>query len=72
MSAYYEKFRISKRLIIIEMIGAVLTSSIWLLIRDNLIQVIWGELEPMLVGLAFALLIHIYGLLFKFSFLNQR
>jgi SSS family solute:Na+ symporter len=70
ISAYYEKFRISKRLIIIEMIGAVLTSSIWLLIRDNLIQVIWGELEPMLVGLAFALLIHIYGLLSKFSFLN--
>lgn len=72
ISAYYERLRITNKLILIEILGAVLVSVAWLFIKDNFTQIILKEIEPMLVGLTFAVLIHSYGLLSKFSFLNQR
>lgn len=72
ISAYYERLRITDKLVLIEMVGAVLVSVVWLFIKDNFTQIILEELEPMLVGLTFAVLIHSYGLLSKFSLLNQR
>ena len=71
ISAYYEKFRVSKEIIIIEMSGAVILSIIWFLIRSNFINSVIGEVEPMLVGLTFAILTHFVGL-FRKSFLFDK
>lgn len=72
ISAYYQRLKISKNIILIEMIGAVLVSVCYFVIRGNFSQGILSELEPMLVGLGFAVLIHCYGLLFKLFSVNQR
>jgi SSS family solute:Na+ symporter len=71
ISAYYENFRISKNILIMEMIGAVILSTIWILIKPNFSNPIIVEIEPMLVGLTFAVLIHFYGLFRKSFFLNK-
>ncbi len=72
ISAYYQRLKISKNIILIEMIGAVLVSVCYFAIRGNFSQGILSELEPMLVGLSFAVFIHCYGLLFKLFSVNQR
>lgn len=71
ISAYYLRFKISNRILIVEMIGSVLVSVIWLLIRDFYLFGFWKEIEPMLVGLAFAIIIHCIGLILKFSSFNK-
>ena len=71
ISAYYIKFRISKDLITVEIIGAVIFSLVWLLVRNNFLDNFLGEIEPMLIGFTFALTIHGYGLLLKSSLLNK-
>jgi SSS family solute:Na+ symporter len=73
ISAYYLKLRINKNVLIVEMITAVLLSVSWYFIRQYyfLDVKILGEIEPMLVGLAGAVLIHLYGMFFRQSSFSE-
>ncbi len=63
ISAYYEKIKIGRKLIFVEMISAVGASVLWYLIRETLIGGgILSEIEPMLVGFLFSVIIHSAGL----------
>lgn len=69
ISSYYPAFKINSKLIIIEMILAAFSSMSWIFIRpyfsDNKIL---NEIEPMLVGLAVAALVHFTSIIWnKFS-----
>ncbi len=65
ISAYYPKLRVSNKIILMEMITAVLSSIVWYFIRDNFANIsLVNEIEPMLVGLFFAVVIH-FGFLFN-------
>ncbi len=72
ISAYYTKFRIENKLLFAEMIFAVLTSITWYFIRDSFkdFKIIY-LIEPMIVGLITAVLIHSVGL-FRRSFLFKN
>ncbi len=64
VSAYYPALEIEKEYILIEILTAVVLSICWYLVRENFLNVkVIGEIEPMLVGLTGAALIHIYGLI---------
>ena len=66
ISAYYPKIRIENKFVLIEMIAAISLSSIWFFIRSNFDTVpIIYELEPMLVGMLAALLIHSFSLAYR-------
>ncbi len=66
VSAYYPKIRIENKFVLIEMISAITLSSIWFFIRSNFDTVpIINELEPMIVGMVTALLIHFFSLVFR-------
>jgi SSS family solute:Na+ symporter len=69
ISAYYPKLRISSRLIIAEIVFAVSTSMMWFDFRKSLSGVL-SEIEPMIIGLLVAVLIHTFGLLRKSVSLN--
>jgi SSS family solute:Na+ symporter len=59
VSAYYPKLRVSNKLILIEMITAFITSTVWYFIRSEFSDVaLLSELEPMLVGLMMAVVVH--------------
>jgi len=73
ISAYYEKIRIDRKIIIAEILTASLLSITWFFIKAKInggqtIQ----QIEPMLVGFAAALIIHSTGLFIKSSSLKQR
>ena len=70
ISAYYPKLRISYKIIVIEIVLAISCSAIWLEIR-NLTTGIVSEIEPMLVGLFIAVIVHSSGLLRKHFSLNK-
>ena len=66
VSAYYPKLRVSQKIILIEMITAFITSTVWYCIRSEFANVaVLSEVEPMLVGLLFAVGIHLFGLFLK-------
>ena len=66
VGAYYKNFAVSKRTAIVEMIAAFSISFLWFLVRDNFSGVnIINEIEPMILGLFAALLIHVYGIIKK-------
>lgn len=66
VSAYYPKLRVSRKIISIEMIAAFLSATIWYFLRSEFIGTpVLIEVEPMLVGLFFALVIHLIGLNLK-------
>jgi|YelNatPaOPRAMG01_1025707.scaffolds.fasta_scaffold01445_17 SSS family solute:Na+ symporter len=69
ISAYYIKFKIDNNILFFEMITAVMFSLVWFFIRQAyfLNTKIIGEVEPMLVGLSAAIIIHLYGVIKKFS-----
>ncbi len=63
ISSYYTKFGIHKRFIVLEMLLASAGSILWFFIRENFLSGnILNEIEPMLVGLSIAVLIHLYGM----------
>jgi solute:Na+ symporter, SSS family len=65
ISAYYPKLRVSNKIILMEMITAVLSSVAWYFVRDYFSNIyLVNEIEPMLVGLFFAVIIH-FGYLIK-------
>ncbi len=64
IGAYYEKFRISSKFAVWEIILAVFGSGAWFFIReqlspDNMFYVI----EPMLLGLFVGIVVHVFGLI---------
>jgi len=72
ISSYYPKIKIENRTMMLEMIFALITGTIWYFIRDNFYGRIFYDIEPMLIGLSTALIIHLSGLIRKFSFFNKR
>jgi len=63
ISAYYPKIRIKNKFVLIEMITALVTSTTWYFVRGEFANTtILNEVEPMLVGMVAALLIHLPGL----------
>jgi SSS family solute:Na+ symporter len=64
ISAYYLKLRIDNNVIVVEMISAVVLSIGWFFIRQNYFinTKIISEIEPMLVGLIGAIIIHLFGM----------
>ncbi len=72
ISSYYPAIKINRKILFVEIISAVILSVSWYFIRDNFINVkIIGEIEPMLVGLTGAALIHFYGLFKRSSFYKK-
>lgn len=68
ISAYYPRIIIANKIIMVEIVLAVLSGTIWLVIRTNFQGLIY-EIEPMLIGVTVAFLIHSIGLISKsFSF----
>ncbi|MFC2103669.1 sodium:solute symporter, partial [Bacteroidota bacterium] len=66
ISAYYPKIRINKKYILFEMIAAITFSSIWFFVKSNFASVpILNEVEPMIVGIFTALLIHLSTIAIK-------
>jgi solute:Na+ symporter, SSS family len=66
VSAYYPKLRVSNKLILIEMVSAFITSTVWYFIRSDFASMsLVSEVEPMLVGLLFSVGIHLAGVLVK-------
>jgi len=62
ISAYYTKLRVSNKIILVEMISAVVFSFIWYIIKENFADVsVINEIEPMLVGMVVSVVIHIIG-----------
>ncbi|HEX9253471.1 MAG TPA: sodium:solute symporter family protein [Ignavibacteriaceae bacterium] len=71
ISAYYPRLRISSKWILAEIIFAVSISMMWFDFRKSLSGVL-NEIEPMLVGLFVAILVHTIGLLRKSVSLDKR
>jgi SSS family solute:Na+ symporter len=66
ISAYYPKLKVSAKFILIEMIGAFLSSTIWYFVRNEFANTkILNEVEPMLVGIIVAIVIHLSGFIYK-------
>jgi solute:Na+ symporter, SSS family len=66
VSAYYPKLRVSNKLILIEMVSAFITSTVWYFTRYEFSNVaVLSEVEPMLVGLVFSVGVHLAGVLLK-------
>jgi SSS family solute:Na+ symporter len=65
VSSYYSKIKINDKIMLVEMISAVLISIAWYFLRDEFAGTILFEVEPMLAGLLTAALIHCYGMLIK-------
>ena len=64
ISAYYPKLRISSKLIVTEIVLAVCLSTMWLEFRNSQGGIL-SEIEPMIIGLLAASLIHSFGLVRK-------
>jgi solute:Na+ symporter, SSS family len=63
VSAYYPKLKIDRKFILAEMIIAFISSTIWYFLKSEFASTQFlNEIEPMLVGLILALLIHLVGI----------
>lgn len=71
ISSYYPKIKVSSKFILLEMILAVFSGAIWYFTRNNFSGTIY-EIEPMLIGLSVAVLIHLFGLAGKLFTFNKR
>ena len=68
ISAYYPRIRISSGFILLEIVTAIVISSVWYLLRNEFTTVIlFQSLEPMIVGLFVSVIIHSIGLVSKSS-----
>ncbi|MBS4033828.1 MAG: sodium:solute symporter family protein [Ignavibacterium sp.] len=67
ISAYYPQIQVSKKIIVFEMIMAVIGSTIWFFLRTEIVANIYfiNEIEPMIVGLVLSMIIHAIGLIIK-------
>jgi solute:Na+ symporter, SSS family len=62
--AYYPQFKISGKIVVIEMISAASASLLWhFILRDLLsFNTVLAEIEPMIAGMSVAIIIHIIGI----------
>lgn len=65
IGAYYDKLRVDNIYVLWELIIAISASVIWLLVRPNFPSL--NVIEPMIVGLIFAAIIHLWGLVKRHS-----
>lgn len=66
VSAYYPKIRIENKFVLIEMITAFAASTTWYFVRSEFANTLFiNEVEPMLIGLFSAFLIHLIGLFLR-------
>jgi solute:Na+ symporter, SSS family len=66
VSAYYPKLKIDRKFVLAEMIIAFISSTIWYFLKSEFSSTPFlNEIEPMLVGLIFAILIHLTGLFMR-------
>lgn len=66
VSAYYPKLRIANKIILIEMIAAFISSTAWYYLKNEFTNIeVLNEVEPMLVGLIMAIVIHLCGFMIK-------
>lgn len=70
-SAYFQRLKIPEKIMLLEMIIALLSGSIWYFNRQNFYDTIFYEIEPMLIGLSSAVIVHLFGLFRKFSFSDK-
>lgn len=70
-SAYFQRLQIPEKIMLLEMIIALLSGTIWYFIRQNFSDTIFYEIEPMLIGLSTAVIVHLFGLFRKFSFFKN-
>ncbi|MBK7106325.1 MAG: sodium:solute symporter family protein [Ignavibacteriae bacterium] len=65
VSAYYPKISIDKTFALFEILIGLITSIIWIFIRSKFQSTFLSEFEPMIIGLFFALIIHLIGIIQK-------
>lgn len=66
VSAYYPALRVTNKFILAGMIAAVFSSSLWYFIKDEFSDLmILNEIEPMLVGMTFSVIIHVSGIFYE-------
>mgnify|MGYP000866517917 FL=1 len=66
ISSYYIKYKVNYKYVVIEIIASLSGGIIWFILRKS--GVSWGMIsliEPMIVGLLFAIIIHVYALVSK-------
>ncbi len=63
--AYFEKLRVSNKIALIELIVGSSTSVVWHFIRLKFSSGFVTMIEPMIIGLSFAGIIHVIGLIMK-------
>jgi hypothetical protein len=64
IGAYYNKFAVSEKYAIAEMIAGVVLSASWLILRDAYFKDSYlSIIEPMLIGLAGTLIIRVIGII---------
>ncbi|MBU1099017.1 MAG: sodium:solute symporter family protein [Bacteroidetes bacterium] len=61
VTSYYERFRLTDRMALLQVVIATSASLIWYLLRQNIQMSYLSDLEPMVVGLIFAMLIQFIG-----------
>ena len=71
VSSYYPAIKVNSKVIVIEMITALAASTTWFFIRDNFDYEIY-TVEPMLVGLFCAIIIHFSGFLVEKIFSSKE
>jgi len=72
ISSYYPAIKVSKKIIVIEMVTALIAGTVWYFVRNNFVDSGIYVLEPMLVGLFFALAIHFYGFIIEKFFSSAK
>jgi solute:Na+ symporter, SSS family len=72
ISSYYPGIKVSRKIILTEMIAAVIASTMWYFLRNNFVDSGIYVLEPMLVGLFFAVAIHFSGLVAEKFFSSAK
>jgi solute:Na+ symporter, SSS family len=66
VSAYYPKLRVEKKYILGEMIAAFSASTVWYFLKSEFTDIaVLSEVEPMLVGLIFAVALHLMGFIIR-------
>jgi SSS family solute:Na+ symporter len=69
--AYYEKFRVGNKVAFMEIIAGSFTSIAWYFLRGYINSGYISIIEPMIVGLVAAGIIHLIGLILESSSLNK-
>jgi len=72
VSSYYQILKINEKLLLFEIITSVTAGFSWFFIRDYFTDSFIFNIEPMIAGLAFSILIHAAGLMLKPVALKQR